>query len=111
VNLTPHPINLIGADGQKREIPASGQQARCSSTRQVVGELDLEGMKVPITQVQLGAVSGLPGPEKDTMYIVSLIVASAVAGTGRRDDIVVPDDAVREADGRIVGCRALARQP
>jgi len=40
-----------------------------------------------------------------TYYIVSLVTALAV----RRGDFLVPDEEVRDSDGRIIGCRRLAR--
>lgn len=43
---------------------------------------------------------------RQTLLIVSRLVAEACP---ERDDLVVPDDTVRDDAGRIIGCRALAR--
>ena len=53
-----------------------------------------------------GAVEGLPDPEEGVVWIVSRVVAEAAK---ERDDLLVTDDAVRDDQGRIIGCRALAR--
>lgn len=98
VNLTPHAIHICGADNAiVRTIPASGQQARCAITTTPVGEVD--GIQLVMTV--FGAVSGLPGPQEDTLYIVSLLVKQAV----QRQDVVSPGEMVRDANGNIVGCK------
>lgn len=42
-----------------------------------------------------------------TYYIVPLLIAQAFRG--RRDDLLVTNDPIRDEQGRIVGCRSLAR--
>jgi hypothetical protein len=102
VNLTPHPINIVGADGTVvRTIPSSGT-ARCSTHRVQVGDVD----GIPVNSAVFGNVSGLPDPADGTVYVVSAIVAQAVPN---RADVLVPDDTVRDGAGQIVGCRAFAR--
>lgn len=55
-----------------------------------------------------GGAGGTPcDHEPRRGYIVSSVVAQAVAGT--RDDVLVPDDLVRDEQGRVIGARALAR--
>lgn len=111
INLTPHAVNLKPVNGGEVVVEPSGTMARCSSERKIIGEIEVaEGVKIPLTQVVLGEVSGLPAPEEGTIYIVSLHVANRVARGGRTMDILVPDESIRDADGKIVGCRALARQ-
>jgi hypothetical protein len=51
-------------------------------------------------------VSGLPEPSRGTLYIVSSVVQAALPN---RTDLVSPHDIMRDADGVVVGCRALAR--
>lgn len=97
VNLTPHTINLCG-----REIESTGL-ARCDSVVEHIGEID--GVK--INRRKFGAVTGLPAPKEDTVYIVSAIVLSALNGS--RDDVFVVDETVRDENGRIFGCNALAK--
>lgn len=105
VNLTPHPVTLIVGD-QTLTIPPEPTPARCSETRTVVGSVEVDGLEVPVTVVGFGEVQGLPDPQEGVLYVVSRIVAEA-----RRDraDLVIPDDLVRDGEGRIIGAKALAR--
>ena len=111
VNLTPHSITFVLPDRQIT-IGPSGTVARCSVEKNPCGAITLyDGAKVlaeiPLNQNQYGEVTGLPDPQPDTYYIVSLIVAQALRG--KRDDVLVVDDTVRDSEGRIIGARALAR--
>lgn len=100
INLTPHDITIV-KEGGNIVIPASGNVARVETIKDTVGYID----GIPIHKTRFGEVVGLPDPADDTMCIVSL--ATAKAASGRRD-LVVTDDAVRDNNGRIIGCRALA---
>ena len=106
INLTPHVVNLVTSDGTVT-IPPNGTVARCAVTREVIGQVEIEayGATIPLTSTRFGAVEGLPEPVPGTLFIVSALVAQAA----KRDDLVIPDDAVRDEAGRIIGCRALAR--
>lgn len=97
VNLTPHTITLCG-----REIPSAGV-ARCQTSVEQVGEID----GIRINRRTFGDVSGLPEPQADTVYIVSAIVAQAVSDS--RNDVYIVDETVRDEQGRIIGCNALAK--
>ena len=107
VNLTPHPLNLMpeGPDGPTVTIPPSGQVARCAVDRVQVDTVTVDGITVPVNQTRFGAVTGLPDPQPDTIFIVSAVVAQAVPN---RPDVFIVDDAVRDEQGRIIGARALA---
>lgn len=96
INLTPHDITLCGTT-----ITSSGI-ARCETNVQRIGEI--AGVK--INRKSFGEVTGLPEAKADTIYIVSAIVAQAVSG--KRDDVFVVDDTIRNEQGQIVGCNALA---
>lgn len=111
VNLTAHEIVLVGADGQPALVlPPSGNLARCSTTREVVTKVAVDGHAIPVTRTTLGELTGLPDPTEGVGYVVSLVAATAAAKAGRVADVFVPDDSVRDEKGRIIGCRALARQ-
>lgn len=97
INLTPHAINLCG------KVIESAGLARCESVVEKIGEID--GIKV--NRRKFGVVYGLPEPQEDTIYIVSALVAQAVAG--QRDDVFIVDETVRDEQGKIIGCNALAR--
>ena len=112
VNLTPHAVVIFNAQNEiVLTIPPSDQMARCAAVREVLDEVELaNNLRVPITQITLGALADLPEPQEGTIFIVSLNAAKAAKLAGRMDDIVVPDDTVRDPTGRIIGCRAFARQ-
>lgn len=102
VNLTPHSVALIVADGTIRPILSTGQ-ARCRAV--AVPDGDVDG--IPAFRVSYGDVTNLPDPVPGTYYIVSALVAQAVAP--HRPDVLVPHDLVRDVQGNIVGYRGLAR--
>lgn len=97
VNLTPHTITLCG-----REIPSAGV-ARCQTSVEQVGEID----GIRINRRTFGEVEGLPEPAPGVVYIVSALVAQAVAST--RNDCLIVDETVRNEAGQIVGCNALGK--
>ena len=96
-NLTPHEITLCG-----KKLPSSGV-ARVAQTTKQVDQIN----GIPINKVSFGQVNGLPEAKKDTIYIVSKIVAEAVKG--QRNDIYIVDKTIRNEQGQIVGCEALAK--
>lgn len=103
VNLTPHTITFVAEDGSVlREIPASGQLARVSTRTVTIGDVD----GLPVTATEFGEVEGLPSPKPGTAYVVSSLVAQRVP---ERRDVYIPNEAVRDEKGRIVGCRSLGR--
>lgn len=106
INLTPHTISILdGANNPVLVLPSAGV-ARAASTRTCVGTVDADGISIPVNVTSFGDVVGLPDPQPGIGYVVSVLTAQAVKN---RDDIFVTDDAVRDAEGRIIGCRALAR--
>jgi hypothetical protein len=128
VNLTPDAITIYApeSDAIIATIPPSGTIARAAAEREQVGSIDIGGQTVPINRTVFGAY-WLPNYEQDCgqedcrldvalrgercphvpYYIVSAIVAQAVSRL--RSDLLIPDDAVRDGAGRIIGCRAFAR--
>lgn len=111
INLTPHTIVLRGADGVDHPIPPSGVVARVATTPGTLGAVD--GVPVPVMgRTLFGDVEGLPASEEGTMFVVSALVGSALGGS--RDDVLQPgtgprDEAIRDADGRIVAVTRLIR--
>lgn len=100
INLTPHTINLMDYNNNiLLSIPSSGL-ARLVTTTERVG--DAGG--VPLNRTKFGPVTGLPEPATDTLYIVSGMICSALP---ERTDIASPGDLVRDAEGRVIGCRHL----
>lgn len=99
INLTPHKITFMREE--TITVPMSGIIARVAVKREQVGELN----GLPICRSVFGEVKDLPEPKPDTVYIVSALVAQAVKG--KRDDIYIVDDTVRDESGNIIGCRGL----
>ena len=106
VNLTPHAVNIINNDNSVAiTIEASGNVARCSQTIDIVGSITLDSVDIPISSSSYGEVVDLPDPQAGVYYIVSRLVMSACPA---RQDLLVPNDLVRDDAGRVIGCRSLA---
>lgn len=102
INLTPHTVQLVKEDGTVAAEYASQGEARVTET--LTGTTRIGG--VPVSTVRYGEPKGLPEPVPGTYLIVSRVTAQAAAG---RHDLLFPAREVRDAVGRIVGCRALGR--
>jgi len=105
MNLTPHEVVLVRGE-TRLIIPPSGTVARVASDRRVVATIEVDGLRVPINEVVFGQVENLPDPAEGVFYVVSALVARALP---ERQDLLVPDDTLRDERGQIVGARALAR--
>lgn len=101
INLTPHSVTVAGIT-----IKPSGVVARVSSETVDVGSLDFNGTKIPLTTTAYGEVQGLPDQRDDTLLIVSSMVA---ARCKERTDVFIPNESIRDAEGRIIGCKSLGR--
>ena len=102
-NLTPHSINILDADNNIVTTFPSEGIARCNKNSVKVSEW----YGIPINTVKYSETTGLPDPDLNSIYIVSLIVAQA---NPQRDDLLVVDDVVRSTDGStVLGCRAFSK--
>ena len=101
INLTPHELNIHVGD-TIISIPPTLPPARRVETW--VDAPSVAG--IPVKRKNYGALTGLPDPQPDTIFIVSLAAAQAVEG---RDDVYIPGEAVRDETGRIIGCVGLAK--
>jgi hypothetical protein len=95
----------------RRIFPASGTVARIverpDTPRERYGAQELTQAGLPgVVDVDYGNIQGLWGIIDGTWYIVSLATALAAQ---RRYDLLVPYRQVRDALGKVVGCRGLAR--
>lgn len=102
MNLTPHAITIMPDGSVPLVVPASGQLARVSTRTVQTGTVD----GIPVTETEYGSVEGLPDPDQDTIFIVSALVAGRCK---ERDDVFIPNESVRDDQGRIIGCRSLGR--
>lgn len=105
VNCTPHDVNLVTESGNVI-FPRSGIIPRLTEVQNKINSITVNGIGIDIMKKSFNEPEGLPEPKKGTIYIVSALVAGAIKD---RDDLVVPNDTIRDEEGRIIGCRSLAR--
>ncbi|GAB6875549.1 hypothetical protein [Thermaerobacter litoralis] len=108
-NLTPHPVTLVGPDGEQHTIaPDPAGPARVVIGRVEEGTVDIEGVPfpVPVFRSRVTAPAQLPEPEPGVLLLVARAVAETVPD---RQDLVIVDQTVRDDQGRIIGAQALAR--
>ena len=102
INLTAHDVNIVCDNGGVKTFKPSGTVARCTQTTTKIGCVN----GIPLTQTSFGVVVDLPQPQEDTIFIVSRLVLNACKGV--RDDLIVPNDLVRDNQGNIIGCKSFA---
>lgn len=101
INLTPHTLNIVAADGSILDIQPSGNVARVASVSAVVANIN----GINVSQQTFGEVSGLPAAEDGVVLIVSRMVKDRCSD---RVDVLVPGAPVRDAEGRIIGASGLS---
>ena len=105
INLTPHTINICAEDGTIVKSFVSEGVARAKQVAEVVGNLD----GVELVSMKFGEPEDLPDYAEGIYYVVSIITANAAKAVGRRvDDLLITADPMRDADGRIIGCKRFA---
>ena len=109
-NFTPHAINYVAPCGEQVTFSSSGV-ARVSASSQSAGSYGLDGhvfdngqIIVKLISQSFGKVEGLPDEEDGVRFIVSRLVKAALP---ERGDLIVPADLIRDASGKITGCRAF----
>lgn len=101
INMTPHPIHIVDADGNLvKTYPKGDSLIRLSASTVAVGMID----GVPTSKTVFSDPVGLPDFSDGTWYIVSQLVKSALP---ERTDLLVPAEMVRDANGNILGCKSL----
>jgi hypothetical protein len=104
VNLTPHQLRVVDHNGATvLDLPPPDIPARIGQT--TVAEQHLGPTRVPLRTIRYGPPTSLPEQTDNTILIVSRVVAQELD----RPDLVFPDEEIRDNNGRITGCRALAR--
>lgn len=103
INLTKHPINIVGRKGQIETVEPDGTIARVTSVQKRVGQVN----GYPIYRSYLGEIINLPEPIEGVTFITSMIVASFA----NREDVVSPNtaphSAVRDGDGKVIGVKGF----
>lgn len=121
-NLTPHQVTIrVGDDESPAAVvtlPPIGVVARAEevvrdgdpiTTCMPSGDGETR-INVPTVEVTYGQPVDLPDPEPGVGYIVSHITVEAARQAGRTtSDLYTTHDLIRDDQGRIVACRALAR--
>lgn len=103
INLTPHPLKLVGAAGTL-EVPASGQQARLAVTRTALAPVVIDGVSLTVSRPVLGEVTGLPPAAEGVVFVVSALVAEA---SSNRGDVFSPGELIRSPEGVVIGAKGL----
>lgn len=96
INLTPHEIHEVDSDLVIPPAPIAARVFQCSKPIQVIN-----GITIFRSEFQ-GAIQNLPNPRPNTIYIVSALALNAVPSY--RTDVVAPGNAVRDNDGKVIGC-------
>ena len=122
INCTPHAVQILSpsccefsslshsfqlTDEIKivREIQPSGICPRCKQEERELDPLD----GIPVVGISFGEIEGLPEEKEGVYLIVSALVATAGRKQGRRD-LLIPSRLVRNYEGKIMGCLALAAE-
>lgn len=96
VNLTPHAVNFITADGRQIDVQPEGIIARLEQKDVLSRWIG----RIPVYKTEYGEVQNLPDPQPDTIYIVSGMVLSQVP---ERDDVLAPGALIRNDAGQVIG--------
>lgn len=105
INLTPHALTVIAADGGEHVFEPSGQLARVGSSQEMLPQIG----GFTVAKTVWGMVTGVPAPQEGTVYIVSAIVLGHCTD---RPDVVGPDTgptAIRNEKGHIVAVRGFVK--
>lgn len=105
-NYTPHDVVVYKMDGKTPvvTIPKTGTFIRVDETVRPISEVG-----VPFVRIDRdpNKIEGLPPQVLGRYLIVSDITYQAAIPLGR-DDLVRTGPAVRDDDGKIIGCKGLA---
>lgn len=120
INLTPHSVTVYSTDDVTEVTKGSytslilkeGAQpmvtypsqgvARASASKEQVDVVN----GIPVYSTSYGEPEGLPEEKEGVLYIVSALTAQSAP---ERKDLLIIDGAVRDSEGRIVGCTAFGR--
>ncbi len=107
INLTPHPVNYMDEDNQviftleKCENPP-----RLSQETIKLESIQFDKHLVNVTGTKFGETQNLPESKDGVYLVVSRLVLSA---NPERQDLLVPNDIVRNEKGHIIGCKSFAK--
>jgi hypothetical protein len=115
INLTPHELNICDSEGKIiLSIPPPKDVAipRVQVRSEIVGEVEVDGVKIPVRRVVYGDTQNLPPEKEGTVYVVSTLVTLALREKGiMRADLLSPDtnidSVIRDSSGRVLGVKYL----
>lgn len=106
INLTGHDVTVLDDDNQVIAVfPKQSVHNVCTAALENLETRTICG--VPVHYRTCADVYNLPEPEPNVFYIVSSITAYCVKED--RDDLLTISGQVKDAMGRIIGCRRLIR--
>ena len=114
-NMTPHVVTLI-VEGVRVDYPSEGvirASQKDVKVDEIVTDLDLgnssAGFTIPVFSSSFGAPEGVP-EKLDGIYIVSSLAYQSLKAAGMpMEHFVVPSGTIRDAEGKIIGCKGFAR--
>ena len=120
-NYTPHDITII--NGSLKVVLKSEGVIRAKSVQTQVGTVyheehitddagheSIDEFPVPEYKMTFGEPEGMPEDiDPDGVYVVSAIAAQALKQFGWAGTYMVTCGAIRDEQGRIIGCQGLAR--
>jgi len=113
-NYTPHPLHIhthtgvvvmaVNGPAPRLNVGRTELAAQCISTG------DKTWDSIPIVRSEMGVPEGLPEEVAGRYLIVSALVAEHPS-VASRCDLFYPGEAVRDSEGKIVGCKGLCAGP
>jgi hypothetical protein len=115
INATPHPLRIYDAEGKRivLVLPVSEIIIRAGERLVTLSDADVNGIEIPVYGAAYGSPNAVdhddhpvavPEPREGVFYVVALPPALAAS---TRTDFLVCGPAVRDPEGRMIGCMGL----
>lgn len=113
VNLCPHDVTIYRKDRSVLIVYPKEGLARAQQWTERQPSIEADGVSIPSVGKVFGDPIGLPEPQADLGYIVSLLTVRSAHACGRSvDDLFITAEPVRdEKTGAQIGCSALMPGP
>ena len=98
INLTNHDIYEVTT---KTHIPRSGKVVELHTATHDTAIVN----NIRVFRTVVYGLSGLPAPQEGVMYIVSALAMNGIPAD--RTDVVCPYKPVRNAQGKVYGCKGF----
>jgi hypothetical protein len=122
-NLCPHPIDIYSGGKVVLTLPpVKGKTIRIQNVSQIVDILRLGDLSVQVEEMEYGGIvqvdhetqevteKGLPEKVEGTFYLMSRMSGKrAKEQFPDRNDLLIPGQEERDADGNIIGLRTFSR--